>query len=235
MARILIIEDDFTIRQSIEYALRRTGYEVKSLNTGTGAPQIIGEFAPDLIVLDLMLPGMSGFEIAEAVRAKDTETAIIMVSALDENEDKLAGFSLGADDYVSKPFSMEELLARIQANLRRVDTSSFAKSDEILHVGDLVIDPRSYKVTVAGEPVTLRTKEFQLLYTLARNLEQLSTREELAQTVWGYEHLSSSRTIDVHIRRLRALIEELSDYDYIQTVYGQGYRFVPTKKEVDTQ
>ncbi|MCL2818997.1 MAG: response regulator, partial [Actinomycetia bacterium] len=109
MARILIIEDDFTIRQSIEYALRRTGYEVKSLNTGTGAPQIIGEFAPDLIVLDLMLPGMSGFEIAEAVRAKDTETAIIMVSALDENEDKLAGFSLGADDYVSKPFSMEEL------------------------------------------------------------------------------------------------------------------------------
>jgi len=234
VARILIIEDDFTIRQSIEYALRRAGYEVKSLNTGAGAPQIIGDFEPDLIVLDLMLPGMSGFEIAEAVRQKDTDTVIIMVSALDENEDKLMGFSLGADDYVSKPFSMDELLARIQANLRRVDTSELYKKDEIVRLGDLVIDPKEFKITVAGNPVNLRSKEFQLLYTLARSQDQLFTREELAKTVWGYEHLASSRTIDVHIRRLRAIIEGQSDYHYIQTVYGRGYRIVPVRKEVES-
>jgi len=231
VARILIIEDDFTIRQSIEFALRRAGYEVKSLNTGTGAPQIISEFAPDLIVLDLMLPGMSGFEIAEAVRQKNSDTAIIMVSALDEDEDKLAGFALGADDYVSKPFSMDELLARIQANLRRVDARELFSKDEVIRTGDLVINPKTFKVTVAGKPVNLRTKEFQLLYTLARNKEQLSSREDLAKNVWGYEYLASSRTIDVHIRRLRAIIGELSDYDYIQTVYGRGYRFVAVRKE----
>jgi len=231
VARILIIEDDFIIRQSVEYALRRAGYEVKSLDTGAGAPEIINEFSPDLIVLDLMLPGMSGFDIADAVRKKDSETAIIMVSALGEDSDKLAGFALGADDYVSKPFSMDELLARIQANLRRVDTKEMFKKDEILRPGDLVIDPKTFKVTVGGAPVTLRTKEFQLLYTLALNQETLSTREDLAKTVWGYEYLASSRTIDVHIRRLRAIIEELSDYRYIQTVYGRGYRFVPIRKE----
>jgi two-component system response regulator VicR len=231
VARILIIEDDFTIRQSIEFALRRAHFEVKSLGTGTSAPQLIAEFKPDLIILDIMLPGMTGFEIAEAVREKDSETAIIMVSALGEDSDKVAGLMLGADDYVSKPFSMDVLLARVQANLRRVRTEELYKQDEVIEVGDLVIDPKSFRVTIAGKPHALRTKEFQLLYILARNHGHLSTRVALAEQVWGYEHIESSRTIDVHIHRLRATIEESSAYRYIQTVHGVGYRFVAIKKD----
>jgi DNA-binding response OmpR family regulator len=173
---------------------------------------------------------MSGFEIAEAVRANDEETAIIMVSALGEDSDKIAGLALGADDYVSKPFSIDELLARVQANLRRVRSNKTQDLVEPITVGDLVIDPQSYRVTVAGNPVDMRSKEFELLFMLANNPEQLATRQSLAQSVWGYEHLASSRTIDVHIRRLRAKIEEQSEFLYIQTIHGQGYRFKPIRK-----
>jgi DNA-binding response OmpR family regulator len=214
----------------VEYALCRAGFEVRTLETGAGAPDAIAEFQPDLIILDIMLPGMSGFEIAEAVREIDTETAIIMISALDKDSDKIAGLALGADDYVSKPFSTDELLARVQANLRRVRKKDAPKRDAIA-VGDLVIDPQKHRVTVAGTKLDLRPKEFELLFALAQNQGTLSTREFLAKEVWDYEHLASSRTIDVHIRRLRAMIEKPSDYLYIQTVHGQGYRFIATKKE----
>jgi DNA-binding response OmpR family regulator len=231
VARILIVEDDSTIRQSVEFALRRAGFEVQSLETGVGAPKLIAKFQPDLVVLDIMLPGMTGFEIAEAIREKDSETAIIMMSALSSDDDMVAGLALGADDYVGKPFSMEVLLARIQANLRRIRARELLKKDAIIQVGDLIIDPQSFRVTVAGKPVVLRTKEFQLLYTLALNHNRLSTRNALAEKVWGYKHLPSSRTIDVHIRRLRSTIEEVSEYTYIHTVHGMGYRFVPVKKD----
>jgi len=231
MARILIIEDDSTIRQGIEYALRRAGYKIKSLETGTGAPELISEYAPDLIILDLMLPGLSGFEIAEAVRERDDETAIIMISALGEDNDKIAGFALGADDYLCKPFSTDELLARVKANLRRVRPKELLDEKEILRIGDLIIDPASFAVTVADKPIALRSKEFALLYALARNQGNLSTRETLAKQVWGHDHLPSSRTIDVHIRRLRALIEESSNYSYIQTIHGKGYRFIASGKD----
>jgi len=230
MARILIIEDDPTIRQSVEFALRREGYEVATLETGAGACEFIAQYAPDLIVLDLMLPGLSGFEIARAIRETDEHTAIIMVSALGEDSDKIAGLTLGADDYMSKPFSTDELLARVQANLRRVHPKELIDRDKIIEIGDLIIDPQTLRVTVAGAAVTLRTKEFQLLYALASNQNHSSTREELSEIVWGHEHLASSRTIDVHIRKLRATIEEPSEYHYIQTIHGKGYRFNATRK-----
>lgn len=230
MAKILIVEDDFAIRSSVEFALRRAGFEVKTLDSGIGASEFVASFQPDLILLDLMLPGASGFEIAQALREKDTETAIIMMTALGDDADKLAGFAVGADDYVTKPFSVDVLLARVKANLKRVRSKELLKNLPI-KVGDLVIDPRSFRITVAGKVVPLRNKEFQLLFTLAQNEGQLCTREELAENVWGYEHLASSRTIDVHIRRLRSEIEAMSAYTYIQTVHGMGYRFLPCEKE----
>lgn len=231
MARILIVEDDFTIRQSVEYALKRAGFEVKSLDNGTQAPQTIADFEPDLIILDLMLPGLSGFEITESLRAQDSETALIMISALGQDSDKITGLNIGADDYLTKPFSLDELVARVQANLRRVRAKELLRKQETIHLGDLTINPRAFSVHVGNRPVELRAKEFQLLWALASKNGELSTRETLAEEVWGYEHLTSSRTIDVHIRRLRQVVEEPSAYHYIQTVHGMGYRFVPMHKE----
>lgn len=235
MSSILVIEDDPIIRQTVEYSLRRSGFEVRSAADGDTGLELAGRVKPDLVLLDLMLPGMDGYEIAERLRQGDKETAIIMVTALDEERDKVRGLDAGADDYITKPFSMDELLARVRANLRRVRQRETLADDATIEVGDLVIEPKSFKVWVAGEPVALRLKEYQLLVTLARLAGSLCTRQTLAERVWGYEHLASSRTIDVHIRRLRQAIEEPSAYTYIHTVHGMGYRFEVIGKEGATQ
>jgi len=181
--------------------------------------------APDLILLDLMLPGIDGFEFAQRIRRTDHEVAIIMVTALSQESDTVRGLDAGADDYITKPFSTEELLARVRANLRRVRERAVLEADDTIEIGDLVIEPSQLRVQVAGVPARLRLKEFQLLLALAREPGRLMTRQKLAQEVWGYDHLASSRTIDVHIRRLRQAVEDVSAYDYIQTVHGAGYRF----------
>jgi len=181
--------------------------------------------APDLILLDLMLPGIDGFEFAQRIRRTDYEVAIIMVTALSQESDTVRGLDAGADDYITKPFSTEELLARVRANLRRVRERAVLEADDTIEIGDLVIEPSQLRVQVAGVPARLRLKEFQLLLALAREPGRLMTRQKLAQEVWGYDHLASSRTIDVHIRRLRQAVEDVSAYDYIQTVHGAGYRF----------
>ncbi len=230
MASILVIEDDPIIRQTVEYALKRAGFTVHGANDGLVGLQAAQDFQPDLVLLDLMLPGMDGYEIAEKLRATDKETAIIMVTALDTERDKVRGLDAGADDYLTKPFSMEELLARVRANLRRARAKETLADDRTLEVGDLVIDLKSFRTTVAGQPVKLRLKEFQLLVALAEREGSLATRNVLAEEVWGYEHLPSSRTIDVHIRRLRQAIEDPSDYVFIHTVHGMGYRFEPLPK-----
>ena len=235
MSSILVIEDDPIIRQTVEYSLRRSGFEVRSAADGDTGLELAGRVKPDLVLLDLMLPGMDGYEIAERLRQGDKETAIIMVTALDQERDKVRGLDAGADDYITKPFSMDELLARVRANLRRVRQRETLADDATIEVGDLVIEPKSFKVWVAGEPVALRLKEYQLLVTLARLAGSLCTRQTLAERVWGYEHLASSRTIDVHIRRLRQAIEEPSAYTYIHTVHGMGYRFEVIGKEGATQ
>ena len=168
MATILVVEDDPIIRQTVEYALKRAGFSVHTVADGGAALETAARVQPDLVLLDLMLPGMDGYEIAERLRADDKETAIVMVTALDTERDKVRGLDAGADDYITKPFSMEELLARVRANLRRVRTRETLADDSTIEIGDLVIEPKSFRVSVAGKQVKLRLKEFQLLVALAR-------------------------------------------------------------------
>lgn len=230
MAVILVVEDDPIIRQTVDYALRRAGFETRTSADGHEALEMARSSAPDLILLDLMLPGIDGFTFAEEIRRTDSEVAIIMVTALDQERDKVRGLDAGADDYMTKPFSVGELLARVRANLRRVKERAVLKVDEVIRTGDLLIDPSQLRVSVADSPVRLRLKEFQLLLSLAREPGKLMSRQRLAAEVWGYEHLASSRTIDVHIRRVRQAIEDSSAFDYIHTVHGVGYRFEPVPK-----
>jgi DNA-binding response OmpR family regulator len=230
VAKILVVEDDPIIRQTVQYSLKRAGFDVEAVAEGSSALETVQRAHPDLVLLDLMLPGMDGYEIAEKLRAEDKETAIIMVTALDTERDKVRGLDAGADDYITKPFSMEELLARVRANLRRVRAKETLADERVIEVGDLIIEPKSFRVTVGGQKVRLRLKEFQLLVALAERQGQLATRQVLADEVWGYEHLPSSRTIDVHIRRLRQAIEDPSQFVYIHTVHGMGYRFEPIAK-----
>lgn len=231
MARILIVEDDPIIRQTVEYALRRAGFETLSSGDGLEGLEMALRERPDLILLDLMLPGIDGYRFAEEVRRTAGDLPIIMVTALDTERDAVRGLDAGADDYIGKPFSMEELLARVRANLRRARTRTVVESDEVIEAGDLVIEPGQLRATVAGELATIRLKEFQLLVTLARNNGLLMTRQRLANEVWGYDHMPSSRTIDVHIRRLRQAVEDRSAYIYIHTVHGAGYRFEAQPKD----
>ena len=239
--RILIVEDDFAIRNSVEFALRREGYIVRALDCGVAAVDTVRTFDPDLVLLDIMLPGKSGHEICEELRSSDISVVIIMISALGETEDRIAGLRLGADDYVSKPFSLDELLERVRANLRRSKWSQSGADDEredtaakmtVLRfaaddadVDMLVVNPIKHEATANGQPMALRAKEFALLYTLASRSDEVMSRESLSQEVWGHDYLHSSRTIDVHIRRLRALLSECGAPDYLQTVHGIGYRF----------
>jgi two-component system response regulator RegX3 len=230
MAHILVVEDDPVIRQTVEYALRRAGFETSSSDDGARALDLAQREHPDLVLLDVMLPGLDGFSFAEQLRRTDDEAAIIMVTALDQPRDLVKGLDMGADDYITKPFAMDELLARVRANLRRVRERTALAKDEAIEVGDVRIEPSQFRITVKGEPVRLRLKEFQLLLALASRPGTLMTRQRLAEEVWGYEFMPSSRTIDVHIRRVRQAVEEPSDYDYIHTVHGLGYRLEPSLK-----
>lgn len=227
MARILVVEDDPVIRQTVDYALRRAGFATTLASDGLAALEIALVQHPDLVLLDLMLPGMDGYTVAERLREHDREVAIIMVTALGADADKVRGLDAGADDYITKPFSIAELLARVRANLRRVKERAVLESPERIEIGDLVIEPAQCRLSVAGQPAKLRLKELQLLVALASSPGVLMTRQQLAREVWGYDFLPSSRTIDVHIRRVRQALAERSAYDYIHTVHGVGYRFEP--------
>lgn len=227
MATILVVEDDPIIRQTVEYALRRAGFDTLTAADGAEGLALARAELPDLILLDLMLPGVDGYTFAEQVRRDDHDVAIIMVTALDQERDKVRGLDAGADDYITKPFSMEELLARVRANLRRVREREVLRTDDVIETGDLRIEPSELRLSVAGTPVKLRPKEFQLLLAMATHEGRLMSRQQLARDVWGYDFLPSSRTIDVHIRRLRQAIDEHSAYDYVHTVHGVGYRFEP--------
>jgi DNA-binding response OmpR family regulator len=221
-AEILIVEDDEVITSTLAYNLSRHGFGVKSATTGAEALRLARKMRPDLILLDVMLPGESGIEVCERIRERDQGVMIVMVTARDAEEDKVRGFEAGADDYVTKPFSMKELVARINANLKRSETGQRGK---VLEAGDLQLDTKNYTARVAGEQLDLRLKEFELLAALASAPGELKSREELAKEVWGHAGVGSSRTIDVHIRRIRAALEERSSYQYIHTARGLGYRF----------
>jgi DNA-binding response OmpR family regulator len=230
MTRILIVEDDPIIRRTVDYTLKRAGFETDTSDNGAQALERARTSHPDLVLLDVMLPGLDGFGFAEQLRRTDGDAAIIMVTALDQPQDLIRGLDSGADDYITKPFSMEELLARVRANLRRVRERSALAHDEPIEVGDLVVEPSQFRVLVKGRPVRLRLKEFQLLLALASVPGTLMTRQRLAEEIWGYEFMPSSRTIDVHIQRVRQAVEEPSDFIYVHTVHGLGYRLEPVLK-----
>lgn len=223
MSNILLVEDDQTIRLAVEFALTKAGYAVTTAADGQAALNAVATTGCDLILLDLMLPKVNGLEVARTLRAQGNVTPIIMLTALDREQDKVAGLDAGADDYITKPFSTEELLARIRANMRRAGVAS-AKRSGVIECGELRIDVDAARVTVGGEVVELRTKEYALLVALASRPGALSTRQWLAQEVWGEEFLSTSRTIDTHVRRIRKAIDA-HGWTYIQTAHGMGYRF----------
>ncbi|HEU4846759.1 MAG TPA: response regulator transcription factor [Rubrobacteraceae bacterium] len=222
MSEILIVEDDEVITSTLAYNLSRHSFGVKAATTGAEALRMARKMRPDLILLDVMLPGESGIEVCERIRERDQDVVIVMVTAKDAEEDKVRGFEAGADDYVTKPFSMKELVARINANLKRSEAGQRGK---VIEAGDLQLDTKNFTAHVGGEPLDLRLKEFELLVALASAPGELKSREELAKEVWGHAGVGSSRTIDVHIRRIRAALEERSSYQYIHTARGLGYRF----------
>jgi DNA-binding response OmpR family regulator len=228
-AEILIVEDDAVILNTLAYNLSRQGFGVQKAMSGAEAMKLARKLRPDLILLDLMLPGESGIRVCEKIREEDQEVVIVMVTAKDAEEDKVSGFEAGADDYVTKPFGMKELVARINANLKR-STVSLGSRGRILEAGDLWLDTKNFTARVKGEPLNLRLKEFELLMALASRPGELKSREELAKEVWGHADVGSSRTIDVHIRRLRTSLSA-SDYEYIHTARGLGYRFEARLKE----
>jgi DNA-binding response OmpR family regulator len=231
-AEILIVEDDEVIMGTLAYNLSRQGFGVSQATTGAEALSIARKLRPDLILLDLMLPGEeSGIEVCERIRELDADVVIVMVTAKDAEDDKVRGFEVGADDYVTKPFGMKELLARINANLRRVGVGQRGK---ILEAGDLQLDTKNFTAHIKGEPLALRLKEFELLAALASAPGELKSREELAEEVWGSAIVGTSRVIDVHIRSIRAALEQKSSYRYIHTVRGHGYRFRVEPKDIST-
>ena len=219
---ILIVEDDEVIMGTLSYRLSREGFSVTEAATGAEALRTARKLRPDLILLDVMLPGESGIEVCERIREVDEDVIIIMVTARDAEEDKVRGLEVGADDYVTKPFGIKELIARINANLKRTDAGSRGR---VIEAGDLQLDTKNFTARVGGESLPLRLKEFELLAALASVPGELRSREDLAKEVWGHAGVGSSRTIDVHIRRIRAALAERSPYEFVHTVRGLGYRF----------
>lgn len=226
MKKILVVDDEKPISDIIKFNLAKEGYDVYTAYDGEEALEKVTEVEPDLILLDLMLPKMDGLEVAREVR-KTYDMPIIMVTAKDSEIDKVLGLELGADDYVTKPFSNRELVARVKANLRRGATAT-KEVEEIapseLVIGDLTIHPDAYMVTKRGETIELTHREFELLFYLAKHIGQVMTREHLLQTVWGYDYFGDVRTVDVTVRRLREKIEDNPSHpNYLVTRRGVGY------------
>jgi len=225
--RILVVDDEKPIADILQFNLKKEGYEVFCAYDGTEALQMVEEIAPDLILLDIMLPQKDGMEVCREVRKK-YDMPIIMLTAKDSEIDKVLGLELGADDYVTKPFSTRELLARVKANLRRHQQKTNASEEnngtnEIV-VGSLIIHPDAYIVSKRGEKIELTHREFELLHYLAKHIGQVMTREHLLQTVWGYDYYGDVRTVDVTVRRLREKIEDNPSHPiWIVTRRGVGY------------
>jgi DNA-binding response OmpR family regulator len=236
--KILVVEDDKTLLEMLRYNLERQEYEVLLAEDGRAALRMARRDAPDLIILDVMLPHMDGFEVCRILR-KEMSAPVLMLTARAEEIDKIVGLEMGADDYITKPFSMRELLARVRAHLRRVelireDVSAAAagepsqkvKSVATMNFGNLMIDENRREVTVDGQPVRLKPKEFELLLFLARNKGIALSRSLILERVWGWTYDGNSRTVDVHVRWLREKIEpDPANATRIVTVRGVGYRF----------
>ncbi len=224
MTRILIVEDEESLSEAIAFLLSKEGFEVEIAANGPSAIEKFDLHGADLILLDLMLPGLSGTEVCRQIRSKSA-VPIIMLTAKDSEIDKVVGLELGADDYVTKPYSSRELIARIRAVLRRGEMSDSSVEVGVLTVGPVRLDIDRHIITVNGLPISLPLKEFELLEFLMRNAGRVLTRLQLIDRVWGSDYVGDTKTLDVHIKRLRAKIEkDPANPEYIQTVRGMGYK-----------
>ncbi|MCI6603209.1 MAG: response regulator transcription factor [Clostridiales bacterium] len=225
-AKVLVVDDESNIVDILTANLERNGYEVIAAYDGHQALQLALNENPDLILLDCMLPGMDGFDVCRKVRLHSS-VPIIMLTAKSEEIDKVLGLELGADDYITKPFSVREVMARVKAQIRRINYAESDHSDDHqLVFGDLVIDQEAYEVTRGGEPLPLTLREFELLRFLARYAGQVFSRETLLEKVWGYEYYGDVRTVDVTVRRTREKVEpDQNNYRYLLTKRGVGYYF----------
>ncbi|MCZ7552109.1 MAG: DNA-binding response regulator [Anaerolineae bacterium UTCFX2] len=225
MALILIVDDEQLITESLSYSLKREGFDVVSVADGISAIQAVETHKPDLVVLDLMLPDISGFEVCRRLRTF-TAIPVIMLTARSEEIDRVLGLEVGADDYLAKPFSFRELLARIQAMLRRVQLDRQVVQPQPMSTSQLSLDPVARRVFKGEQELQLSAREFDLLAVLMRNAGRAMSRDELIKQVWGDDWVGDPRTLDVHVRWLRLKIEEdPASPQYIQTVRGYGYRF----------
>ena len=225
MNKILVVEDEPDILEMVRYNLDQAGLDVETAEDAERALQSVQEVLPDLIILDLMLPGIDGLDMCRQLKqdARTRHIPILMLTARKEEVDRIVGLELGADDYVVKPFSPRELVLRAQAILRRSQGSLQSTADTWLHTGSISIDKAAHQALLNGDPLELTGTEFKLLLTLIERRGRVQTRDDLLDTVWGYEYSGYGRTVDTHIRRLREKLGESSEW--IETVRGVGYRF----------
>lgn len=233
--KILVVDDEISLQETLAYNLKKQGYDIKTTGDGTQALEMAREWLPDLIVLDVMLPGLDGFEVCRILR-KEMSTPVLMLTARDDEIDRVVGLEVGADDYLAKPFSMRELIARVKAMLRRVrlireeidreEAESDKLKSEILAFDNLRIDMTRREITVNDKVVPFKPKEYELLTFFAQHQGQVLSREFILERVWGWDFIGDSRTVDVHVRWLREKIEpDPTNPQRIITVRGAGYRF----------
>ena len=221
--KVLVVEDDNNIAELLRLYLQKDGFEVSHAADGGKAVEMAKEIQPDLVLLDIMLPVMDGWQVCRELR-KTMKMPIIMLTAKGETEDKVSGLEMGADDYIVKPFEVKELLARVHAVLRRTGDDGKPKSKK-LTFDKLVINLDSYELIVDGKKIDTPPKEMELLYHLAATPNRVYTRNQLLDEVWGFDYFGDSRTVDVHIKRLREKVENVSDQWALKTVWGVGYKF----------
>ena len=221
---ILLVDDDPNISRLVQLYLEKEGFEVRTAGRGDDAMAAFRKLPPDLMLLDVMLPGMDGWQVLKAIR-KTSSIPIIMLTAKDETFDKVLGLELGADDYVTKPFDTKELVARVKAVLRRTQGAEEEKQDGLSFPG-LTVSQTQYEVYFEGRKIDMPPKELEVLYFLASHQNQVFTREQLLEQVWGFDFFGDSRTVDVHIKRLREKLQGSENYGWcIKTVWGVGYKF----------
>ena len=221
---VLIVEDDRNIQELLQLYLEKEGYAVTVASDGGQGLAKFRAIKPDLVLLDVMMPVMDGWSVCKAIRA-DSQTPIIMLTAKGETDDKVTGLKSGADDYVTKPFEMKELLARIEAVLRRTGTAPVAESSRRLTFDKMTIDMDAFELIIDGKKVDTPPKEMELLFYLASSPNRVYTRNQLLDEVWGFDYFGDSRTVDVHVKRLREKLEGVSESWNLKTVWGVGYKF----------
>ena len=224
--KIMIVDDDVNICELLRLYLEKEGYATKIVNDGMSAVDTFKAEMPDLILLDIMLPGLDGWQVCREIR-KFSDKPIIMLTAKGETFDKVLGLELGADDYITKPFEPKEVIARIKAVLRRTSAPRQDSANEVKEVSydKLTINLSNYELTVNGKHIDTPPKELELIYHLASNPNRVYTRDQLLDEVWGFEYYGDSRTVDVHVKRLREKLEGVSDKWELKTVWGVGYKF----------